>query len=584
MIENQILKLKKFTIVFLSQYCFAITKDLEKLLKMESISLIPQNNRLNKTNNLVGAVNFHVKIHKDTELVTIQGKKYSLIQLINSSTTFEDINLSNPSKFLTFKKGNNHFVSISQNTYIFLNKHNVIQKNTLESYIYFRDITIHDFTEKKKVLFKLDLPISHFIFDNKLTDMKLDNITIKNDLSDTNAFYFLDEDIKISNTGAKPILTYGFSKNNTLNYFDVSNINNFNDFKNFLTSNLNYNKYFKYHYSKEMTKDFFIRKIQFNLLSQIYFIDYDELKKFEFEENNYLFDIIVKYTQLRHMLIPTLYSAFKEQRINNVRIYNNSKNQIIFNNQLLYVPVFTGVDSQINQKALNINIDDIYYDFHTGEKFTKNTFQFYTLDKMPLFVKKGSIIPLSKKESEYSVNIYPGCDKEYLLHYDDYIKNNSIHYAFSKFNLIYAQTKIKLTITPHSILDLLPNKISLNFINLKHTSIVKVDGSEFEVDYNIENKILVIHLKDLSNVIKVDIENISGLEMERSMEFYNKKLEDFFDNLNCNEKENQIYKYKIKPYLHESLDILQIRINKHLKFINSNNRKKLIKMLELYKS
>lgn len=70
-----------------------------------------------------------------------------------------------------------------------------------------------------------------------------------------------------------------------------------------------------------------------------------------------------------------------------------------------------------------------WYDFHTGEKIkggqeiTADT----PIDRIPVFVKAGSIIPMEQRltyadqcvDTPFEIHIYPGADAEFILYEDD---------------------------------------------------------------------------------------------------------------------------------------------------------------------
>ncbi len=589
-IDDQILKLPTFTIVFLSENCFIVTKDLEKALNTEKLTYIDPELKIRKTKGSIGLIDFNVKSRNNVVNVFIKDKKILLRDIIHSPQNFEQIDLNTTEKYLCFRRNNNIHVVLPKDNYYYLNQANVSIRSTLGNMLYFRGMDKEKFTDIQKVLFKLTIPINYYIFDNRITQEDHKNIIYKNDLSPNNNVYFIDDvHSQIASTGAKQVLTYGFSRNNTLNYFDINMSNNFLELKNYST-NLNYNKnYFTKTTKKEVTLEYTIRQLQFNVFAPVSFCDMIEMEKIPLVEDDYYFKISLKYLKLRHRLIPFLYGAFKEKRIKNIDIYRNHDDQIFFHNQLMYIPIFNLVDENIKQNFVNINFTDTFYDFQSGEKFESETFQFYDLGTMPIFAKKGGIIPLATlnteihKSTEYEIKIYPGDNNEYTLYYDEYVQHNRIVHASSFFKLDYSKTKLTLTITPRSLKEFLPNVFHLNFINIRHTSEIKVSGSEFDVDCNLEKKFLLIDIKNTSEVVTIEISNPAGLELDRSLEFYNKKLETFFNNTNCSEKEYNLYKYKLKPYTHESIDLFEGRLNKHFKFIDKKQRNNIIKMLENYK-
>ncbi len=588
-IEEQILKLSDFSIVFLSKTCFVVTRDLEKTLKFEKIIPIYSELRVKKSRSSVGLKEFNVKVKGDIVNVFINDKRVNLKDLINNSLFFDDVNLLSNSKYISYKKGDNIYVVLPKEDYTYLSRGNVIQKRDLGNVIYFRDKTKEEFLKIQNFLTEFNVPFSRYIFDNKLSEEDIDNVTYANDLSPNNAFYFInDNSVKISNTGAKQIITYGFSRNNSLNYFDVDMSSNFLELKNYIDSNFNYNKNYFTNVDKHITNvEVVLRRMQFDIFLPVSFHDVKDMSCIPLVGGNIFFNASLKYLTLREMLKPFLYSVFKEQRIHNISPYFNKNNQIIFNKYLLYVPIFSFVDDLIKQKLVKIYFDDIFYDFETGEKFSCDTSQFFSISEMPIYVKCGGIIPLNlnvgSTEEEYEIRIYPGGDNEYILHYDEYVLNSVVTHAYSTLNLECTKTKIRFDIKSNSAKDYIPKRIILKFINLKSSCDIKIIGASHTLDYNIENKQLIIKIEEISDDVKLIISNDLGVELDRCSEFYYKKLDLFFDKMGCDDTDYELYKYKIRPYLHESIELIESRMLKHIKFLSKKHIKSLINLLSFYK-
>lgn len=113
-----------------------------------------------------------------------------------------------------------------------------------------------------------------------------------------------------------------------------------------------------------------------------------------------------KYVELRYRMLPYLYSGFYEAALSGLpvqrtlaidypmdeNIYRGEfENQFLSGPALLVAPCKSTVSAaQVYLPAGN------WFDFHTGKKYKGNS-QFYVeaaLDKLPVFVKEGSIIPM----------------------------------------------------------------------------------------------------------------------------------------------------------------------------------------------
>ncbi|MFI3252363.1 MAG: glycoside hydrolase family 31 protein [bacterium] len=582
--EEQILKLHDYTIVFLSDTCLVVTKDIEQTLSYEKMR---PSNDIKKTKNSIGTTTFYVQSKSRTAHLYINEKKYSLDVLIKRAPKFEDVNLKSINKYITYRKGDSYFVAIPYEDYTYLNRNNVLLKSQLGNKIYFKRLNREEVIEKQKALFKLNVPITNIITDTKVLEQN-DIIEIKtivaNDVSQNNDSYFLTEHlIKIMNTGAKQVLTYGFSRNNTLNYFDINMSNNFEELKQYLDCDLNYNKnYFNLKHTSEVTKNYSCRLIQFNTFLPVMLLEYDKIKDLLDDQDTA--NILAKYCTLRHRLIPYLYSAFKKKRLYLEDVYKKVDNKLYVADQILISPIYTELDKTLQQNGIPIALDDIYYDLETLEKYEVGTIHnFYSLDTMPLFARAGAIIPLLVLNSnEYEMFVFPNSKNEYVLHYDDYVVDEFVRHAYTTFKLEYSHTKMVLKITPTSPKELLPSIFYMNFINIKKNSKVKINNEEYQNDYNNDKKYLIIKLEDTTKEIEIEITNTFGLEIDRRNEFLDKKLKKFFNNIDCDEKDKSFYKYKIRPYLHEGIDNVVSRINKQNKLLTKKQKKYLNKMLEMY--
>ncbi len=586
--EEQLLKLPDYTIAFLSDTCCVITKDIDKALSYEHMFRIDPILLVKNSRSSIGLNNFYLSYKNKVLTLQLKDRRYTLEQLVEMAYDFNLVNLKTTKKYLIYSKGENIFISLPKGDYTYLNRQNVVLKKYLGNMIYFRNSTKEEVLEKCKGISKLEIPLSNIVLDYKvITSEELNGIgvTYQNDLSTSNPFYFVDQKmIKIKNTGAKPIFTYGFSKNNTLNYFDICNCDSYENFKQYLSFDLNYNKnYFENYTPKESSSEFWCRLLQFNIFLPVLLLD--NYIKETFEDNIYS-NTIIKYTKLRHRLIPFLYSVFKKQRLNGTPVYVQNGEQITIGGQFLIAPITEGIDSLISHNCASIHLDDIYYDFQTEEKFMVDTIiDFFSIDKMPLYVKAGSIIPLAilNGSNDYEILVYPSGSSEFVLHFDEYKSNDAIRHASTTFKVDYEDNKMILTINPSLIKEYAPSVYHFSFVNLKKNSNVVVRGSDFNVEYNNNKKYILVDIYNTLDVVEIEITNEFGLEVSRSNEFLEYKLSSFFGKIQCNEKEKLLAKYKVRPYLHENLESITSRIDKHIKFINKKHKKSLYKMISMYK-
>lgn len=160
-------------------------------------------------------------------------------------------------------------------------------------------------------------------------------------------------------------------------------------------------------------------------------------------------EVIDKYLSLRHKLIPYLYSKayyyHKEGDLLIKPLYHsypwvyddiNYKNEYYFGNMLIS-PILTKKDLLINRTIHKFYIPDgIWYDFKTGKKFpgNKEYISFFRDEDYPIFVKRGSIVPLTidsktnfiGNPESLEIQIFPGESNTFNL-YEDKDDNEDNH-------------------------------------------------------------------------------------------------------------------------------------------------------------
>ncbi len=155
-------------------------------------------------------------------------------------------------------------------------------------------------------------------------------------------------------------------------------------------------------------------------------------------------EIASRYLRLRHRLIPYLYTlAYNYHKNGDLVItplcylypwvYDDSiySTEYLLGDNILVAPITTKKDNLINRTIHRFYIPDgIWYDFMTGKKFpgNKQYISFYREEDYPIFVRRGGIIPLTKKVSEpnftdnpdsLEIHIFPGESNTFNLYEDN---------------------------------------------------------------------------------------------------------------------------------------------------------------------
>ena len=185
--------------------------------------------------------------------------------------------------------------------------------------------------------------------------------------------------------------------------------------------------------------------------------------------------IIKNYLQMRHKLIPYLYSeAYKYHKtglpIIQPLYYNYPeiideplyKNEYYFGTELFVSPITSPKDITMNRTIHKMFMPEgTWYDFKTGKKFpgNKRYITFYKDEDYPVFAKSGSIIPLANikdnlnntnNPTDLEIQVFPGKSNTYRLYEDDGITNKyeNNFYCINEIDYNYRSNNYTLIIRP----------------------------------------------------------------------------------------------------------------------------------------
>ena len=196
------------------------------------------------------------------------------------------------------------------------------------------------------------------------------------------------------------------------------------------------------------------------------------------EEGTPFYDNIAKYTRLRYQLMPYIYSLAGQVTLNSFTImraialdYPNDVNtfdltdQYLFGTALMVCPVTTPMYYTRNSQPIPdapktrpvyLPMGNQWYDFWTetvydgGQTITANA----PLDTMPLFVRAGSIVPMTQvmqyvneaPQAPYQIRIYRGADANFTIYEDAGDTYDYEQGAFALINLSWMESAGQLTI------------------------------------------------------------------------------------------------------------------------------------------
>ena len=192
--------------------------------------------------------------------------------------------------------------------------------------------------------------------------------------------------------------------------------------------------------------ELYIRFVQLGVFSPILKFGSDDSKYYKREPWKWdikTYGIIKEYLNLRHQLIPYLYSLAYQYYKNLLPIirplyYQDElfldderyRNQYYLGKELLVCPITNKKDLIMDRTIHKMYMPaGTWYDFVTGKKFSgnKDYVAFFREQDYPVFARAGSIIPMAilddindtRPPKNMEIHIFPGCSNRFTLYEDD---------------------------------------------------------------------------------------------------------------------------------------------------------------------
>ena len=237
--------------------------------------------------------------------------------------------------------------------------------------------------------------------------------------------------------------------------------------------------------------------------------------------------IATDYLKLRYRLIPYLYTeAYKYHKFGKPiiepiyyrypELYDDSlyRDEYLFGSQIFISPITERKNYLMNRVIHKLYIPEgIWYDYFTGKRYkgNKRYTSFYKEEDYPVFVKSGSIIPLSSNNyndvglpTELELLIFPGENNTYSIYEDDgnTFEYENGNYIITNIELLSKKNSYNLTILPvEGKVGILPKirNYKIRFKNTKAASRILsyVQGDEVENKSYRDDKDLVIEVKNI---------------------------------------------------------------------------------------
>ncbi len=256
-------------------------------------------------------------------------------------------------------------------------------------------------------------------------------------------------------------------------------------------------------------------------------------------------NIVREYCQMRHRLIPYLYSeAYKYYKVGlpliqplyyqYPEIYDelDYKNEFNFGTELLVAPITKAKDKVMNRSVEKVFLPKgTWYDFKTGKKYlgNKRYILFYKDEDYPVFARDGSIVCMADLEENMNdttapksmeIHVFPGKSNQYNLYEDDGYSNlyKNGYFLITKIDYNYMANNYTLIIRPiegKTGIVTAKRNYRIRFRNTREAEdvIVYVDSQKVDTFSYVEDTDFVVEISDVPTTKQLTI-NCKGKDIE----------------------------------------------------------------------
>lgn len=329
--------------------------------------------------------------------------------------------------------------------------------------------------------------------------------------------------------------------------------------------------------------ELYLRYIQFACFSPIFLLASEGGKYYKREPwkwNPIIENDIIYFMNLRYKLIPYIYTESYNYHKTGKGIVKpfyydypkilddvQYKNQYFFGQTLFVSPITNKKNIVIDRVMKKVFVPDgIWFNLLDGKQYngTKYYTNFYRDEDYPVFVKAGSIIPMSYNIKEdipstLELNIYPLNDGTYNLYEDDGITNNYKKgmYMITNFSYHYEKDNYTLKISKSEGKNLLSKRnYLLRFKNTKNIKAVYIEDKSITYNCYYDKNDFIIQINNL--IVGRDLEvNIKGENvLVSSIRLINEDIKEILYDLAINTG----LKDKLDEILFSDLDVKKKRI------------------------
>jgi len=329
--------------------------------------------------------------------------------------------------------------------------------------------------------------------------------------------------------------------------------------------------------------ELYLRYIEFSCFSPIFLLASEGgvyYKREPWKWNPIIENDIINFMNLRYKLIPYIYTESYNYHKTGKGIVKpfyydypkilddvQYKNQYFFGQNLFVSPITNKKNIVIDRVMKKVFVPDgIWFNLLDGKQYngTKYYTNFYRDEDYPVFVKAGSIIPMSYNIKEdipstLELNIYPLNDGTYNLYEDDGITNNYKKgmYMITNFSYHYEKDNYTLKISKSEGKNLLSKRnYLLRFKNTKNIKAVYIEDKSITYNCYYDKNDFIIQINNL--IVGRDLEvNIKGENvLVSSIRLINEDIKEILYDLAINTG----LKDKLDEILFSDLDVKKKRI------------------------
>ncbi|MBR5152712.1 MAG: DUF5110 domain-containing protein [Clostridia bacterium] len=298
-----------------------------------------------------------------------------------------------------------------------------------------------------------------------------------------------------------------------------------------------------------------------------------------------------EFLRLRHRMIPYLYTmnyraSTQGEPLVQPLYYGYTeheayqyKNEYLFGTEMLVSPITSPHDAVTTMGSVKTYLPEgEWYDFFSNIRYQggKTMTMFRELDAMPVFVKSGGIIPLTKHSQgnrmanpeDMNIRVFAGADNVFELYEDDGNTENykNGQFAITKMELIWGETTVFTVHAPIGDCSVVPEQrgyaIEIVGVQEPENVIVTEDGVDKEFSASYVNGVLTVYMFKVKGTLEIQLAGIQKADNDIDAKLCHiiEKLEQI-----PNDSKGVLYQIiqKDTPMQHKLMELMQLDVDKH---------------------